>query len=64
MLEFEFAVHLSIGLYALFFLFTFVSLANAADESFPNQFVGSPLLILVAVIIIDVIAFLYHKLKK
>jgi hypothetical protein len=29
-----------------------------------EQFLGSPLLILAAIIILDVIAFLYHKIRK
>lgn len=37
---------------------------NAESESFVEQFIGSPLLILVAIIIIDIIAFAYHKLRK
>jgi len=29
-----------------------------------NQFLGSPLLILTAIIVIDIIAFIYHKIRK
>lgn len=36
----------------------------AADQSFPDQFLGSPLLILVALFIIDGIAIAYHRLRK
>lgn len=42
----------------------FIGVVNAEDESFIEQFIGSPLLILVAIIIIDLIAFAYHKLRK
>lgn len=42
----------------------FIGLVNAEDESFIEQFIGSSLLILVAIIIIDLIAFAYHKLRK
>jgi hypothetical protein len=31
---------------------------------FISQFVGSPLLILTAIIVIDIIAFIYHKIRK
>jgi hypothetical protein len=31
---------------------------------FVNQFVGSPLLVLTAIIVIDIIAFIYHKIRK
>lgn len=37
---------------------------HAAEESFPSKFLGSPLLILTAIIIIDIIAFLYRKIRK
>jgi hypothetical protein len=33
-------------------------------ESFVSQFLGSPLLILTVIIVIDVIAFIYHKIRK
>jgi len=31
---------------------------------FVDQFLGTPLLILTAIIIIDIIFFAYHKIKK
>ena len=46
------------------FLFVEVDVVKAADESFAEQFLGSPLLVLAALIIIGVIAFIYRKLKK
>ncbi|HEY4674431.1 MAG TPA: hypothetical protein VIH48_00080 [Candidatus Bathyarchaeia archaeon] len=45
-------------------LFALVNVARAANESFTDQFLGSPLLALVAIAIIDVIAFVYHKIRK
>ena len=48
----------------LLFLFVEVDVVKAADESFAEQFLGSPLLVLTALIIIDIIAFIYHKLRK
>jgi hypothetical protein len=36
---------------------------NAAGESFEEKLVGSPLLILIALIVVDIIAFIYHKVK-
>jgi cadmium resistance protein CadD (predicted permease) len=50
--------------YVLFLLFASTRSVTAAGESFEEQFVGSPLLILIAIIAIDVIAFIYHKLRK
>ena len=51
-------------LYMLFLLFASTRSVNAAAESFEEQFLGSPLLILAAIIAIDVIAFIYHRLRK
>jgi len=45
-------------------LFASINVVRAADESFADQFLGSPLLILTAFIIIDVVAFVYHKIRK
>ncbi|MEM3703239.1 MAG: hypothetical protein QXX79_02295 [Candidatus Bathyarchaeia archaeon] len=42
----------------------FINRVYAAEESFPSQFLGSPLLILTAIIIIDIIAYLYRKIRK
>jgi len=41
-----------------------VSVAEATDNSLTSQFLASPLLILVALIIIDAIAFAYHRIRK
>jgi flagellar biosynthesis protein FliP len=49
---------------ALLLVFTLINNAYAAEESPINQFLGSPLLILTAIIIIDIIAFLYRKIRK
>lgn len=48
----------------LFLLFASTRSVTAAGESFEEQFLGSPLLILVAIIVMDIIAFIYHKLRK
>ena len=48
----------------IFLLFSLISSVSAADESFASQFLGSPLLILTALIVIDIIAFIYHKIRK
>ncbi|MEM2971091.1 MAG: hypothetical protein QW270_01520 [Candidatus Bathyarchaeia archaeon] len=52
------------ALLLLMALSVFVGRAYAQDESFIDQFIGSPLLILTAMIFIDVIAFIYHKIRK
>jgi hypothetical protein len=49
--------------FMLFLLSAMIRSVNAAGESFEEQLVGSPLLILIAIIVIDIIAFIYHKVK-
>lgn len=51
-------------LHLMLFFSATVSYAKAADLSFADQFLGSPLLILASIIVIDAIAFVYHKIKK
>ncbi|MBS7647864.1 MAG: hypothetical protein QXK93_01330 [Candidatus Bathyarchaeia archaeon] len=45
-------------------VFSVVDRVYAIEESVVNQFLGSPLLALTAIIIADVIAFIYRKIKK
>ena len=52
------------GLRILLLFSALVGIATAADESFFYEFLGSPLLILVILLIIDAIALLYHKIRK
>ena len=52
------------GLQTLLLFFAVVGIATAANESFFYQFLGSPLLILVALLVIDAIALLYHRIRK
>ena len=47
-----------------FFVFGLSEVAHVADESFGAEFLGSPLLILVAVIVLAVLASLYHRIRK
>lgn len=54
----------ALTLYSLFFLLAAVNRVSAADESFADQFLGSPLLILVGIIVIVGLAFIYHKIRK
>lgn len=49
---------------SLLFLFTLVNIVNAADESFADQFLSSPLLVLAAIFVIDIIALVYRKIRK
>jgi hypothetical protein len=49
--------------YMLLLLSAMIRSVNAAGESFEEKLVGSPLLILIALIVVDIIAFIYHKVK-
>ncbi|MBS7633527.1 hypothetical protein KEJ15_07945 [Candidatus Bathyarchaeota archaeon] len=51
-------------LYVLFFLSALTAKVRAADYSAIDQFIGSPLLVLAAILVIDAVAFLYHKFRK
>jgi len=55
---------LALTLCTFFTLFLLVSSVYAENESFQNQFLGSPLLILTVIIVIDIIVFLYRKLRR
>jgi hypothetical protein len=55
---------IKLALSQLPFLFALIGSVNAADDSFANQFLGSPLLALAAIIAIDIIALIYHKIRK
>lgn len=49
---------------SLMLLLVAVNHVNAADESFADQFLGSPILILVGVVTIAGLAFIYHRIRK
>jgi hypothetical protein len=53
-----------LSLHVLFFLFTFINCVGAEEEPFVDKFLGSPLLVLASIIIIDIIAFVYHKIRR
>jgi NADH:ubiquinone oxidoreductase subunit K len=53
-----------LGLSSLLFVFALARVVYAADETLVEQFLGSPLLILAAVIIIAALASLYHRIRK
>jgi hypothetical protein len=49
---------------SLFVVFELVGIVHAADDTFIEQFFGSPLFILAAVAIIVALASLYHRIRK
>jgi hypothetical protein len=55
---------LSLAVCFFFLIVALVRVVHAADEPFAEQFLGSPLLVLVAVMIIAGLASLYHWMKK
>jgi hypothetical protein len=49
----------------LFLIFSAViGVTYAADDSFASQFLGSPLLVLVVIFIVDAIVLIYHRARK
>jgi len=52
------------ALFSAFLLFALVDVARAEDDFIFTHFLETPLLILTVIIVIDVIAFIYHKIKK
>jgi hypothetical protein len=52
------------SLYLLLLLSALIRAVWATDDSLATQFLGSPLLILVALIILDGMAFVYHKIRR
>ncbi|MGD0027322.1 MAG: hypothetical protein ABSC91_00090 [Candidatus Bathyarchaeia archaeon] len=48
----------------LVLLFALMKSASVTLGSAASKFLGSPMLILVALIVINVIAFAYHKFRK
>ncbi len=57
-------IELSIQYVCIAFLFGLVDIANTTEETFIDQFLGSPLLVLSAIIIILISASLYRKMRK
>jgi len=48
----------------LFILSILINSVNAEGDSFTDKFLGSPLIVLVAIIVIDIIAFIFHKIRR
>jgi cadmium resistance protein CadD (predicted permease) len=42
----------------------FALVGTVRADDFAHQFLGSPLLILVALLVIDAIAFVFHKIRR
>ncbi|MGB9676055.1 MAG: hypothetical protein ACPL0C_02575 [Candidatus Bathyarchaeales archaeon] len=53
-----------LALFSAFLLFALVGIARAEDDFIFTHFLETPLLILTVIIIIDIIAFIYHKIRK
>jgi hypothetical protein len=53
-----------LSLHILFLLFTLITSVSAEEEPFVDTFLGSPLLVLVAIIAIDIIALIYRKIRR
>jgi hypothetical protein len=46
------------------FFLSSVNIVDASEESFTEQFLGSPLLVLAVVIVIDIVALIYRKIRR
>jgi len=55
---------IKLSLYILFLLFMLINSVVAQEEPFVDKFLGSPLFVLVAIIVIDSIAFVYHRIRR
>jgi len=52
------------SLHTSFLLFMLINSVKAQEEPFVDKFLGSPLLVLVAIIVVDVISIIYHKIRR
>ncbi|MEM3673652.1 MAG: hypothetical protein QW468_05480 [Candidatus Bathyarchaeia archaeon] len=48
----------------LMLFFSCGKVVGASEEPFTEQFLGSPLLVLTAIIIIDIMALIYRKIRR
>lgn len=55
---------IKLSLYILFLLFMLINSVVAQEKTFVDKFLGSPLLVLVAIIVIDIIALIYHRIRR
>jgi len=52
------------SLHLLLIFSSVIGVTYAADDSFASQFLGSPLLVLAVILIVDAIALIYHRARK
>jgi len=55
---------IKLSLHILFILFALINSVSAAEEPFIDKFLGSPLAVLMVIIAIDIVAFVYHKIRR
>ncbi len=53
-----------LALFVLFILSILMNSVNADNGSFTDEFLGSPLIVLVVIIAIDIAAFIFHRIKR
>ncbi len=53
-----------LALNVMLILSAFVGIANASEESFADSFLGSSLLVLAVILIIDAVAIVYYRIRK
>ena len=53
-----------LALNVVLILSAFVGIAKASEETFADSFLGSPLLVLAVILIIDAVAIAYYRIRK
>lgn len=53
-----------LALNVMLILSAFVGITNASEESFADSFLGSSLLVLAVILIIDAVAIVYYRIRK
>jgi len=57
-------IGLAVAVNCLILLFALATSVGASDGSGAEQFLGSPLLVLVALLVVDLVALAYHRFRK
>jgi len=52
------------ALFGLFMSSILINSVNAEGDSLTAKFLGSPLIVLVVIVVIDIIAFIFHRTKR
>ena len=53
-----------LAIFILFMLSTLITSVDADSDSITDKFLGSPLIVLVVIIAIDIAAFIFHRIER